>query len=240
MKDKNLDLFEELFSRYGNKGKKRLQWLYYRKKYTWIFIVDGAQLIKRLFDVVISFCLLILLVPLFLLISIAIKLTDGGDIFYFSTRVGKWGKEFILPKFRSMEMFADQKKSEILKDNQHISNKTFKIKKDPRVTLLGKVLRKLSLDELPQLWNVLKGEMSLVGPRPPLPEEVATYSLDDRRRLDGIPGLTCIWQVSGRSNIPFPQQVKLDIKYIENQSFLLDIKLLLATIPAILFGKGAY
>ena len=117
---------------------------------------------------------------------------------------------------------------------------TFKIKRDPRITWIGRILRKTSMDELPQLWCVLKGEMSLVGPRPPLPEEVSLYILQDRSRLDVTPGLTCIWQVSGRSEIPFSSQVKLDREYIESQSFWLDLKLLLKTIPAVILGRGAY
>jgi lipopolysaccharide/colanic/teichoic acid biosynthesis glycosyltransferase len=114
------------------------------------------------------------------------------------------------------------------------------MKDDPRVTKVGRVIRKTSIDELPQLWNVLKGDMSLVGPRPPVPQEVDQYSLSDRRRLEVIPGITCIWQVSGRSDIPFDQQVELDVQYIQSQSFWTDIKILLKTIPALLFGAGAY
>jgi lipopolysaccharide/colanic/teichoic acid biosynthesis glycosyltransferase len=114
------------------------------------------------------------------------------------------------------------------------------MKDDPRITWIGKIIRKFSIDELPQLWCVLRGDMSLVGPRPPVPREVALYSLADRRRLEITPGLTCIWQVSGRGDIPFPQQVKLDVDYIESQSFWVDLKLLFLTVPAVLTGKGAY
>jgi hypothetical protein len=117
---------------------------------------------------------------------------------------------------------------------------TFKMKRDPRVTWIGRIIRKLSIDELPQLWCVLKGDMSLVGPRPPVPREVEEYSLSDRRRLDVKPGLTCFWQVQGRGNIPFPQQCRLDVEYIESQSLWLDIKLLVQTVPAVLLGRGAY
>jgi lipopolysaccharide/colanic/teichoic acid biosynthesis glycosyltransferase len=116
----------------------------------------------------------------------------------------------------------------------------FKMKHDPRVTRVGRFIRKASIDELPQLWNVLVGDMSLVGPRPPVPSEVDQYSLSDRRRLDVVPGITCIWQVSGRSDIPFPEQVELDVQYIDSQSLLTDLKILLNTIPAVLLGKGAY
>lgn len=116
----------------------------------------------------------------------------------------------------------------------------FKMKHDPRVTRVGRFIRKASIDELPQLWNVFVGDMSLVGPRPPVPSEVDQYSLSDRRRLDVVPGITCIWQVSGRSDIPFPEQVELDVQYIDSQSLLTDLKILLNTIPAVLLGKGAY
>jgi lipopolysaccharide/colanic/teichoic acid biosynthesis glycosyltransferase len=116
----------------------------------------------------------------------------------------------------------------------------FKMKSDPRITRIGKIIRRLSIDELPQLWNILRGEMSLVGPRPPIPSEVAEYGSSERRRLDVIPGLTCIWQVSGRSDIPFEDQVRLDVKYIDSQGIWLDVKLLLLTIPAVLTGRGAY
>jgi len=125
-------------------------------------------------------------------------------------------------------------------NSDHKEGVTFKMKHDPRITRIGRFIRKFSIDELPQLWCVFIGQMSLVGPRPPIPKEVALYTLSDRRRLDVIPGLTCIWQVSGRSDIPFPEQVKLDARYIESQSFWGDIKILMQTVPAVLFGKGAY
>jgi lipopolysaccharide/colanic/teichoic acid biosynthesis glycosyltransferase len=124
--------------------------------------------------------------------------------------------------------------------NEMTGGVIFKMKNDPRIIPIGRFIRKASIDELPQLWNVLKGDMSLVGPRPALPSEVNQYSLQDRQRLEVIPGITCIWQVSGRSNIPFPQQVQLDTEYIQSQSLLLDIKLLLKTIPAVLLSRGAY
>ena len=127
-----------------------------------------------------------------------------------------------------------------MEQNEHGQSVTFKMKKDPRITWIGRIIRRTSIDELPQLWCVLKGDMSLVGPRPPVPREVALYTLQDRRRLDVIPGLTCIWQVEGRGDIPFDEQVQMDMAYIESQSFWFDIKLLLKTVPAVLTGKGAY
>ena len=138
-------------------------------------------------------------------------------------------------------MNAEEVKAKLAAQNQHGGEGvTFKMKRDPRVTWIGRIIRKLSIDEAPQLWCVLTGEMSLVGPRPPLPSEVARYTLADRRRLEVTPGLTCIWQVSGRSDIPFDRQVKLDVEYIRSQSFWMDVKLLFKTIPAVLLGRGAY
>jgi len=139
-----------------------------------------------------------------------------------------------------MYIDAEARKAALMAQNEMAGGVLFKMKDDPRITRVGKYIRRGSIDELPQLWNVLKGDMSLVGPRPPVPSEVALYTLADRRRLDAIPGITCIWQVSGRSEIPFKQQVELDVAYIESQSFWLDLKLLLKTIPAVLLGRGAY
>jgi lipopolysaccharide/colanic/teichoic acid biosynthesis glycosyltransferase len=139
-----------------------------------------------------------------------------------------------------MVVNAEKLKDTLLAQSDHKDSVTFKMKKDPRITWIGRIIRKASIDELPQLGCVLKGDMSLVGPRPPVPREVAQYTLADRRRLDVIPGLTCIWQVSGRGDIPFKEQVKLDLQYIESQSVWLDVKLLFKTIPAVLTGRGAY
>src|SRR5262249_49914706 len=145
-------------------------------------------------------------------------------------------REFTFPKFRSMVINAEQLKAGLLARNDHGDSITFKMKRDPRITWIGRIMRKFSIDELPQLWCVVRGTMSLVGPRPPLPSEVARYSLADRRRLDVTPGLTCIWQVNGRGDIPFDRQVELDIQYIESRSFWLDVCLLLRTIPVVLLG----
>jgi lipopolysaccharide/colanic/teichoic acid biosynthesis glycosyltransferase len=233
-------LLNALYLKYGKKQGFRQRFLYWRKKYSWMVIVGGANLLKRLFDLTVSVSALIVCFPLMVLISGIIKLSDGGPVFYISDRVGKWGKEFKFIKFRTMVNNADRMKMSLLNQNEFSEDITFKMKQDPRITRFGRFLRKTSLDEIPQLWNVIKGDMSLVGPRPPLPSEVARYTLEERRRLDIRPGLTCIWQVSGRSDIPFSKQVKLDLKYIESQSFWFDIKLLLKTIPAVLLGKGAY
>ncbi|MCL4122362.1 UNVERIFIED_CONTAM: hypothetical protein GTU68_045928 [Idotea baltica] len=185
--------------------------------------------------------MLIALSPLFVVVALCIKFTDGGDILFWQTRVGKWGREFPCPKFRSMCANAEAMKDQLLEANQHGNTAvTFKMKRDPRVTWIGRIIRKLSIDELPQLLSIWNGDMSLVGPRPPVPREVENYTLADRRRLDVLPGLTCIWQVSGRGDIPFDKQVQLDVDYIESHSLWMDFKLLLKTIPAVLLGKGAY
>lgn len=234
------EMITALHRRYGDAAGLRQKFTYLRKTYTWLIVVHGARIVKRVIDVSVALLLLFLMLPVFLLIAILIKLTDGGPVLYVSKRVGIWGKEFSFPKFRSMTIHAETLKEELEEQSEHKGDVTFKIKNDPRTTWVGRVLRKTSLDEMPQLWCVLKGEMSLVGPRPPLPEEVDRYTLAQRRRLDTQPGLTCIWQVSGRSDIPFDQQVQLDLQYIQSQSVWLDLKILLKTIPAVLMGKGAY
>ncbi|MCJ8329991.1 MAG: sugar transferase [Lentisphaeria bacterium] len=235
------DLIDELYHLYGDPTSKRWNsFSYRRKKYLWIFIVGGSRSCKRLLDIVISVCALLVLIPLLILVSILIKCTDWGPILFWQMRVGLWGREFPFPKFRSMVVNADKLKDAMISENDHGKNITFKMKKDPRVTWIGRIIRRLSIDELPQFWSVLIGDLSLVGPRPAVPREVCQYTLHDRRRLDVKPGLTCFWQVSGRGDIPFPEQVRLDVKYIESQSLLLDFKLLLLTIPAVLSGKGAY
>jgi exopolysaccharide biosynthesis polyprenyl glycosylphosphotransferase len=235
-------LRELLLERYGNIGKSRLRYRarYYLKRAGWIMVVRGAYLVKRLFDIAVSAILLVLLVPIFLAVGLAIRLEDPGPILFKQQRVGRWGRLFTMWKFRSMYTDAEERKKELTARNEMAGGVIFKMKEDPRVTRVGRVIRKASIDELPQLWNVLKGDMSLVGPRPPVPQEVDEYSLSDRRRLEVIPGITCIWQVSGRSDIPFDQQVELDVQYIQSQSFWTDIKILLKTVPALLFGTGAY
>jgi lipopolysaccharide/colanic/teichoic acid biosynthesis glycosyltransferase len=237
-----LDLIKILYKRYGRTDGTSfgMRWKYWRKKYLWKFVIGGATAIKRLLDITVSLCMLLLLAPVFLAVALAIKLTDRGPILFWQVRVGQWGHEFPFPKFRSMVTNAESLKDKLLASNDHKNGVTFKMKKDPRVTWIGRIIRKTSIDELPQLGCVLTGHMSLVGPRPPVPREVAMYSLRDRRRLDVKPGLTCIWQVSGRGDIPFEQQVELDVRYIDSQSLWLDLVLLFKTAPAILIGKGAY
>ncbi len=237
-------LIEELYRRYSSctrgPGGIAHRCCYWRKKCAWVIVVGGVKILKRAIDICGAVFLMICLSPLFLVVAACIRLTDGGPVLFWQTRIGRWGRAFSLPKFRSMVVKAEQIQEALFEQNDHKTGVTFKMRRDPRVTRIGRIIRKLSIDELPQLWNVLKGEMSLVGPRPPLPREVAAYTLADRRRLDVTPGLTCIWQVRGRSLIPFPEQVALDVQYIESQSLWVDAKLLLQTIPAVLLGKGAY
>jgi lipopolysaccharide/colanic/teichoic acid biosynthesis glycosyltransferase len=170
---------------------------------------------------------------------LAIKLEDGGPIWFVQDRVGKWGKVFPMYKFRSMVMGADELEEE-LKEKNEAGDVIFKMRDDPRLTRVGRFIRRLSIDELPQLYNVLRGDMSLVGPRPHPANQAAKYTLVDRQRLAVIPGITGLWQIGGRSDVDFNEQVRLDVQYIESQSVKGDLILLLKTIPAVLTGKGAY
>jgi lipopolysaccharide/colanic/teichoic acid biosynthesis glycosyltransferase len=237
------ELLEQLYRNYGRGGTTGSAWKHWFyfvvKRNLWIGVVEGSRALKRLTDVVGSGIGLAMLSPVFGVTALAIRLEDQGPVFYSQERVGKWGKVFRMFKFRSMIVDADKIKDELL-DRNESGGVTFKMKRDPRITRVGRIIRKLSIDELPQLYNVLKGDMSLVGPRPPVPREVKEYDLKDRKRLEVIPGITCIWQVSGRSDIDFEGQVRLDIQYLESQSFWGDIVLLLKTIPAVLSGRGAY
>ena len=195
---------------------------------------------KRSMDCLLAGLGLLILSPFFALLAIAIKLDSPGPVLFSQTRVGQGGATFRCWKFRSMYIDAEQRKSALQQENEMNGGTTFKMRRDPRITRVGRFIRKASIDELPQLWNVVVGDMSLVGPRPPLPSEVATYNPFERQRLMAKPGITCIWQVSGRSEIPFQQQVRLDIEYIVKRSVKMDLILLLRTIPAVLLGRGAY
>ncbi|MCM8774466.1 MAG: sugar transferase, partial [Candidatus Omnitrophica bacterium] len=201
---------------------------------------QGIEIVfKRVMDILISAIGLILLTPLFVLIAFLIKIDSPGPVFYVSLRCGKKGRVFKFYKFRSMFVGADNYK-ESLRDKSDVKGPVFKIKNDPRVTRLGRLLRRYSLDELPQLINVFKGDMSLVGPRPPTPDEVEKYDIWQMRRLEVKPGLTCLWQVRGRSDLSFYKWVKWDLWYIDNWSLRMDLLILLWTIPAVLKRKGAY
>ena len=194
--------------------------------------------VKRLTDFLGSAVLLILLSPLLLVTAAAVKFTSPGPVLFSQERIGMNKRRFRLLKFRSMVIDAEDRKKDLAHLNE-ADGPTFKIRKDPRVTRVGSILRKLSIDELPQLINVFKGEMSLVGPRPPLLSEVDLYDWSDRRRLSIKPGITCLWQVSGRNQLTFEEWMVLDRKYIDNWSVWLDLKILLKTIPVVLGGKGA-
>ena len=196
------------------------------------------EVIKRIIDIVASFTGLIVLSPLMLVVSILIKLESKGEVIFKQKRVGLNGKEFYMYKFRSMVINAEELKAELESQNE-MSGPMFKMKDDPRITKIGKFIRKTSIDELPQLINVIKGDMSLVGPRPSLPKEVEEFETWMRERLEVKPGLTCIWQVSGRNNIDFEDWMKLDIKYVRERSFKLDIKLILKTVLVLLGDKNA-
>jgi lipopolysaccharide/colanic/teichoic acid biosynthesis glycosyltransferase len=195
---------------------------------------------KRCLDVGVSIVALIVLSPLFAITALLIKLRDGGPVLFVQKRVGKDGRLFDFYKFRSMVVGAERLKADLMLQNDHETGVTFKMRKDPRVTWIGRVIRRTSIDEMPQFLNVLRGDMTLVGPRPALPSEVEQYTETDRRRLAVTPGLTCLWQISGRATLPFDEQVRLDVLYIEYQSFLLDLQILARTIPSVLSGRGAY
>ena len=194
--------------------------------------------VKRLLDIAMSSVLLVLAAPVVLLISFVIKLSGRGGVLYRQVRCGLNGRRFTLYKFRTMVADAEARQQELLPLNE-MKGPVFKLKRDPRVTAFGRFLRRFSLDELPQLWNVLRGDMSLVGPRPPIPDEVARYQRWQRRRLSMKPGLTCLWQVSGRNQIDFDRWIELDLQYIDSWSPWLDMKILLKTVPAVLSGRGA-
>jgi len=194
---------------------------------------------KRAIDIVAAFGAILLLAPLLVGVAIAIKLTSPGPVFFRQKRVGHMGTIFKMLKFRSMRQDADKMKLQLLDQNE-ATGPAFKMKNDPRVTPIGSFIRKYSIDELPQLWHVLVGTMTLVGPRPVVPDEAADYEDWHRRRFEVKPGLTCIWQVAGRSDVTFDEWMKMDVEYVENRSLWLDLKLLVKTIPAVLTGRGAY
>ncbi len=193
---------------------------------------------KRAIDLVFALALFLVTLPIQLLAALAIRLGSGGPILFRQVRCGLNGRLFTLLKFRTMQSGAEERLTEISHLNE-MTGPVFKVRHDPRLTPVGRLLRRLSIDELPQLWNVIVGNMSLVGPRPPLPEEVSRYEPWQRRRLSMKPGLTCLWQVSGRNEVDFDRWMALDLKYIDTWSPLLDLKILLKTVPAVLTGRGA-
>jgi exopolysaccharide biosynthesis polyprenyl glycosylphosphotransferase len=196
-------------------------------------------LVKRGMDLIISTLALVVLFPLMMLIAAAIKCTSPGPVLHRQERTGLNGRRFSLLKFRSMRLNAEKELERLAASNE-MSGPVFKMRNDPRVTLVGRWLRRMSLDELPQLWNILRGDMSLVGPRPPIPREVEQYHRWQRRRLSMKPGLTCLWQVNGRNNVDFDTWMKLDMEYIDNWSLLLDFKILARTVSAVILARGAH
>ncbi len=241
--ERDPELVELLYRKYAKDGVLISSWRqsvrFWIKKNMWVAVTRGSLKIKRLIDIIGSVLGLIIFSPVFAALYVAIRIEDGLPVFFTQERVGKFGKPFRMYKFRSMIKSAEQMRDD-LEDLNETGGVIFKIKKDPRITHVGHFMRRYSLDELPQLYNVLKGDMSLVGPRPHPITDVSRYSMSHRKRFDITPGITCFWQVSGRSEIGFEKQVDLDMQYIQSQSLWLDIVLLLKTIPAVIFGRGAY
>ncbi|WP_395747666.1 sugar transferase [Prosthecobacter sp.] len=228
-------------------GRMRMRFAMRFKRCLWLAVVNGTHAVKRAFDIIISIIALILAAPLMIVIALLIR-RDGGPVFFKQRRIGFNGRDFEMLKFRSMCVDAEAKLAALLAQNDKSQGVTFKMKNDPRVTAIGRFIRKASIDELPQFFNVLRGDMSIVGPRPCLPREAALYSSSDRKRLHAKPGITCLWQVGeregrfweigDRNSIDFSEQVSLDVRYIESHSFTRDLWILLKTIPAIVLGKG--
>lgn len=243
---RHLRQFRRLQSARSRVGQWRLLSVLTMKRWVWLRVVHGGQLVKRLLDIAIALVALLIGAPIFLMIAALVKM-DGGPVFFRQTRIGLLGREFGMLKFRSMCVNAEAKLAELLAKNEKAGGITFKMANDPRVTRVGRFIRRASIDELPQLVNVLLGDMSIVGPRPPLPREVALYSVEDRRRLLVKPGITCLWQVGereggafeigDRNQIDFDEQVRLDLRYIERQTALQDLWIMCKTLPAMLLGK---
>ncbi len=252
---RELDQFEDLFLALQDQGiltRFALNFFPHTKARVTLEELDGVPLVtfstsptgvaslafKRLVDVILATILLVVAAPVVLGVAVAIRLTSGGVVLFRQTRCGLNGRLFTLYKFRTMVADAHERRHEVEHLNE-MNGPVFKASNDPRVTVLGRLLRRFSLDELPQLWNVLKGDMSLVGPRPPIPEEVASYQRWQRRRLAMKPGLTCLWQISGRNQIDFDRWMQLDLQYIDSWSPWLDFKILAKTVPVVLSGRGA-
>ena len=197
------------------------------------------DIVKRAFDLVVALFGLILLLPIIPVIAVMIKLDTSGPVFFKQDRVGKDGRKFEFYKFRSMHEDADQRKKDLEALNEQ-DGPVFKVQSDPRITSVGKFLRRSSLDEIPQIFNVVKGDMTIVGPRPPIPSEVERYQPWHWKRLEVTPGITCLWQISGRSHLSFNEWMRLDMEYLKHRSFTTDLLIFLKTIPAVIARKGAY
>jgi lipopolysaccharide/colanic/teichoic acid biosynthesis glycosyltransferase len=217
-----------------------LKWKQRARLFFWESGLRSLLVIKRAVDVLVSLVALVMLLPLFMMVAICILIEDGFPVILLQRRVGLYGREFRMLKFRSMCRNAEKMKLDLQDQNESNDGVIFKMKDDPRITRVGRFIRRFSIDETPQFLNVLLGDLSVVGPRPPLPEEVAQYSLSARKRLQVKPGLTCLWQIQGRSDVPFDRLVSLDMQYIHSQSLLKDVIIIIKTIPAVLFGRGAY
>ena len=230
----DINTTEKSISRIGklNVGRDYMQEVYRRKSPVYLRI-------KRWMDILLSAVALVCLSPIFLATAIAIKIEDRGPVFFSQLRAGKDMKPFKIYKFRSMYIDADAELPEMMKNNEQTGH-AFKIKDDPRITKVGKFIRKFSIDELPQLINIIKGDMSIVGPRPILPFQMEECNEYERQRLVVQPGLTCYWQIGGRANIKWEDWVELDLDYIEKMSLWTDIKIIVRTIPAVFDRKGAY
>lgn len=206
---------------------------------TWLICIFFQKYVKRGFDLLIILGGLPFVLPFMLFVAMVVKLDSPGPVIFRQQRVGKWGRTFTCYKFRSMCVDAEKRKAGLLDINE-ADGVVFKLRHDPRVTRVGRFIRKASIDELPQIFNVLKGEMSLIGPRPPVPGEVEQYTFDVYQRLNAIPGITGLQQVSGRSLVSFQRWVELDIEYIRTQCLKKDVEILIKTIPAVLSSRGAY
>ncbi|MEE9369493.1 MAG: sugar transferase [Pontiella sp.] len=234
------ELFERMDIPVTKADIQILKWKQRSRLVVWEGMLRSLLVFKRLLDILLSSFALVLLLPILIVVAVCIIIEDGFPVIYMQKRVGLNGREFRFYKFRSMVKGADKLKLDLLDHNESGDGVTFKMREDPRVLRIGRFLRRSSIDEIPQFFNVLIGDLSVVGPRPPLSEEVKSYSLSDRKRLHVKPGLTCLWQIRGRSDIPFDQQVGLDMQYIQSQSIFKDLVIVLKTIPAVLFGRGAY
>jgi len=235
-----MELFHSLNLPVSRASTRLLRWQMRCKLGFWEAGLRSLYGVKRLLDILLSLMALIMLTPVFLVIMLAILIEDGSPFFFIQQRVGLNGRIFDFYKFRSMVRNAEKLKDQLLRQNESGDGVTFKMKRDPRITRVGGFLRRFSVDEFPQFFNVLKGDLAIVGPRPPVPREVAQYSLEERKRLHVKPGLTCLWQIQGRSEIPFKEQVRLDMQYIHSRSLRQDFWIMMKTVPAVLLGRGAY
>ncbi|MEI8121641.1 MAG: sugar transferase [bacterium] len=234
------ELFKELNLPTSRSSVRMLRARQILKLGFWELGLRSVYAVKRLLDVALSAMALAMLFPLFLGVGLLIVLEDGFPVFFAQDRVGLNGRVFRFYKFRSMYRNAEALKDALIKQNESADGVIFKMKNDPRITKVGKFIRRYSIDEMPQFLNVLLGDLSIVGPRPPVPREVAQYTLEDRKRLHVKPGLTCLWQIQGRSEIPFKDQVRLDLQYIHSQSMVKDFIIMVKTVPAVLLGRGAF